>query len=278
MPSDSITIKHNNHRILPCPEDKKSELTNLLISQNINSDIIVVCTEDTNTLKESLENKAVRVMDDKEFISSKDLTCEMLISYDVPQKAIIYMARVAKVTQNAILLVAQDEQKMLYPIETILGRVIKQDIIKGFEYSIKEIVKPIYKGKTLSKDEIKEVAKKRYLDETREKKSDGNFDKPPKKEYFSENKKEFKKDNFKKKEDKKPFEKKPFDKSGKFDKDKKKSNKFLGKDENGKALFSGKSGERNHRYDGTPKDEYAPKPVNTGRKISIKAIKEPKES
>ena len=29
----------------------------------------------------------------------------------------------------------------------------------------------------------------------------------------------------------------------------------MGKDENGKPIFSGKSGERNHRYDGTPKSD-----------------------
>ena len=35
----------------------------------------------------------------------------------------------------------------------------------------------------------------------------------------------------------------------------KKESKYLGKDENGKPIFSSKSGERNHRYDGTPKSE-----------------------
>ena len=50
---------------------------------------------------------------------------------------------------------------------------------------------------------------------------------------------------------------------------------LLGYDDNGKAKFSGKSGDRNHRYDGTPKDKWdAPKKV--GRKINIKALK-PKE-
>jgi len=39
---------------------------------------------------------------------------------------------------------------------------------------------------------------------------------------------------------------------------------------NGKAKFSGKSGDRNHRHDGTPKSKWdAPKKV--GRKINIKA-------
>lgn len=35
----------------------------------------------------------------------------------------------------------------------------------------------------------------------------------------------------------------------------KKESKYLGKDEDGKPIFSGKTGERNHRYDGTAKSE-----------------------
>jgi len=35
----------------------------------------------------------------------------------------------------------------------------------------------------------------------------------------------------------------------------KKESKYLGKDEEGNAIFSGKTGERNHRYDGTPRSD-----------------------
>ncbi len=45
---------------------------------------------------------------------------------------------------------------------------------------------------------------------------------------------------------------------------KREESKYLGKDENGKPIFSGKTRERNHRHDGTPKDasekQFAPKP------------------
>ena len=45
---------------------------------------------------------------------------------------------------------------------------------------------------------------------------------------------------------------------------KREESKYLGKDENGKPIFSGKTRERNHRHDGTPKDEsekqFTPKP------------------
>ncbi|MBU1928121.1 hypothetical protein KKG77_03885 [bacterium] len=53
---------------------------------------------------------------------------------------------------------------------------------------------------------------------------------------------------------------------------KKASSKFLGYDENGKAKFTGKSGERNHRYDGSKKEVFdAPK--KPARTFNIKARK-----
>ena len=52
----------------------------------------------------------------------------------------------------------------------------------------------------------------------------------------------------------------------------KKPNKYLGKDANGKAIFSGKSGERNHRYDGTPKEKGSNTKL-TGKTINIKVKK-----
>ncbi|ADN09051.1 hypothetical protein [Sulfurimonas autotrophica] len=249
MPADTISIKPNNHRIYQCPNDKKSDLLDKLIQENPNADILVMCSKNPQQIKEKLQNKDVRVIEDKELIKEKDLTCEYLISYDMPIKAIVYMARVSKAVQKAVMLLDESEQKALHSIETLLGRAIKQERIEGFEYEVKESKKPAeHTKKKLSKDEIKEVAKKRYESSTQEKPK---FDKP---------KRDFKNDD--KKDDK-------------WAKKKKSPNKFLGKDENGKAIFSGKSGERNHRHDGTPRDKYdAPKV--TGKKINIKARK-PKE-
>lgn len=178
------------------------------------------------------------------------------------------MARLSHTKSKALLLINETEQKLLYPIETLLGRVIKQDIIEGFEYAQKEKPKEDARParKPMSKKDIKEVAKKRYDEKTGEPK--------PKREYKSDDKKDFKKDF--KRDDKKDFKKdfKKSDKDDKWAKKKKEPNKYLGKDENGKAIFSGKSGDRNHRYDGTPRDKWdAPKKV--GRKINIKSLKKP---
>ena len=264
MSSTPTTIKPNNHRVHPCPNDKKLSLVNKLISDNRDSKIIVVTSIDAKSVEDYLQNENsqalenVQVVEDKTLIKDEKLTCDLLISLDVPGKAVIYMARLSHTTSRALLLINETEQKLLYPIETLLGRVIKQDTIEGFGYEAKE--KPQTDSrpapKKMTQSQIKEEAKKRYDKETGEPK--------PKREY-SDKKKDFKRD------DKKDF-KKDFNKDDKWAKKKKEPNKYLGKDENGKAIFSGKSGDRNHRHDGTPRDKWdAPKKV--GRKINIKALK-----
>jgi len=261
MSSATPTIKPNNHRIHPCPNDKKLALAHQLVDQNLNEDIIVVTSGDPRIIQETLKN--VKVVDDKTLIKDKDLTCTLLISFDVPLKAVIYMARLSHTTSKAVLLLNESEQKLLYPIETLLGRVIKQDIISGFEYEVKEKPKtdsrPMPK---MTKSQITEVAKKRYEEKTGEPK--------PKKEYTDKPKRDYKKDKVNGSAREGALGRD--EKAKQWEKKKKAPNKFLGKDENGKAIFSGKSGERNHRYDGSARDaSYPPKKV--GRKINIKALK-----
>ncbi len=240
MPADTISIKPNNHRIYQCPNDKKIELLNKIIQENKNEDILVVCSSEPENLKEKLQNQEIKIMEDRELVKDKNVQCDFLISYDMPIKAIVYMARVSKALKKSVMLLDESEQKTLHSIETLLGRAIKQEILEDFAYPVKEkSAEPL--RKKLSKDTIKEVAKKRYESSTQEK---------PK---LDKRKHDFKKDD-------------------KWAKKKKSPNKFLGKDENGKAIFSGKSGERNHRHDGTPRDKYDI-PKTTGKRIHIKARK-----
>ena len=255
MSSNNLTIKPNNHRVYQCPFEKKTELLNLLIEENAGKSIVVVTAKDAKIIEEGLENKDIQVIEDKELIKDKELRAQIIIGFEMPIKNIVYMARAAKATDKSFMLLDASEQKDLHFIEMLLGRAIKQESVEGFNYPVVEQdEKP--KAKKLSKDEIKEVAKKRY------EKSTNSFDKP---------KKEFKKD-FSKDAKRSERPKDTKSKDDKWAKKKKAPNKFLGKDENGKALFSGKSGERNHRYDGTPRDKWdAPKV--TGKKINIKARK-----
>jgi len=269
MSSTIPDLKPNNHRIHPCPNEKKLSLVKELISKNSAKDIIIVTSGDTKIIEDAIESKdGVKILDDKTLIKDNDLKCELLISFDLPAKAVIYMARIAHTSSHAILLLNKSEQNLLYPIETLLGRAIKQEIISGFEYEVVQKAQTDDRParKPMSKDQIKEVAKKRYEDSTQEKKS-------------YDDKKAYEKKPYEK-SDKKPYDKKKsFDKpkDDRWAKNKKEPNKFLGKDENGKSIFSGKSGERNHRHDGTPRDKYdAPK--KKGRTIPIKSLKKKEDS
>jgi hypothetical protein len=245
MSANQISLKHNKHRVHPCPNDKKLELLNLLVSKHSKMKTIIVTANSLESIKEAISDDNIIVINDDELSKSTELTCELLISYDLPSTATLYMTRLSKAKEMALILLDANEQKQLYPIETVLGRVIKQDIIQGFEYKEDQKLK-------IEQKPVQRTTKEDYLDTTK-------FDNKPK-------------------YDKKPFDKeKRDDKSDKWAKKDKTQNKYLGKDENGKAIFSGKSGDRNHRYDGTPRDKYdAPKKV--GRKISIKALKPKTES
>jgi len=190
LSSNAISIKPNNHRIYQCQAEKKIALLNKLIEESSEKDIIVVCSREPQKIQEGLENKDICVMEDKDFVQNKELQCAFLISFDMPIKDIVYIARVAKATQKAVMLLDESEQKELHAIESLLGRAIKQESLEGFGYAVKEEPKtPSHKK--LSKEEIKEVAKKRYEKSTNPKpKYDEKKSQKPKKEFTKEKPKE----------------------------------------------------------------------------------------
>ena len=293
MSTNQITIKHNKHRIHPCPNEKKLALLNMLLSQNSGLSIVVALSDNSLLTKEAITEPNVSLLSDEELAGLPELKCELLISYDLPQTAELYISRLAKTTDSAIALLDISEQNNLYPIETLLGRVIRQEIVTGFEYPEQEKMKIAQKPSLKPKSDAKRAERKPFDKPKYDKKP---FDKQrsdrPKRDGAkrdddgSERKSYEKPKRDGEKSERKPFDKPKYDKPKKegetserkpFEKPKydKKPNKFLGKDESGKAKFSGKSGERNHRYDGKPK-ESVEAPKNVGRKISIKALK-PKE-
>ncbi|MDD3475564.1 MAG: hypothetical protein PHI38_01705 [Sulfurimonas sp.] len=323
MSSAKIIIKHNKHRIHPCPNDKKLSLLTLLLEQNSMLNILVASSQDIELTKEITEAKNATVVNDDELVNQPDLMCDLLISYDLPS-ADIYMSRLSRAKEGAIILLDISEQQNLYPIETILKRVIRQDIIVGYEYEPQEKMKiaqkSLQKEKSVYKFDPDASDKPSYeKTQTEYKKSfdKPRFDKPkwdkPKRDAEGSERKAFDKPKFDKPKydkpkydkpkrdgensERKPFDKpkwdkpksdgesserKPFDKpkwdkpkydgEKKYDKSGKKPNKFLGKDDSGKAKFSGKSGERNHKYDGKPRENIEA-PKNVGRKITIKERK-----
>ncbi len=248
MPSTSITIKHNNHRVHPCPNDKKLQLLELLIQNHSQSSILVVTSTHAEFLKNALNIPNVVIMNDDELFKSPEIQSDILISYDLPSTAIEYMVRLARAGIKALILLDIQEQTQLYPIETLLGRAIKQEVLSGFEYAVQEIVKKEFKPHT----------EKKYDNGAKEERKPKDFVK-----------KEYKKKDFTKSE--------KSDKPEKWANKGKKQNKFLGKDENGKAKFSGKSGERNHKYDGSPREATEVSSKKPARTINIKALKEKKE-
>ena len=258
MSSQTAALKRHNHRVHPCKDEKKEELLKLLLSQNSDKNIIVA----TSTKSElTTEQKNVSILSDEELITTPDAQCEMLISYDLPSKAIKYMARIAHTNTYALILVNPSEEKLLHPIETLIGRTLMQELVEGFsEVVVQKTAQPVKKD-----FDPREERKRKFLGDdekakkTREdKKPYANKDKKPssdkdKKPWGDKPKKSYSDDS---RGDKKPWEKKE-----------RQENKFLGKDENGKAIFSGKSGDRNHHFDGTSKTK---QPKLTGKTISIK--------
>lgn len=262
MSSTATTLKRHNHRVHPCKPEKKQELLNLLLAQNADK-IILVVASNTDEMSNNVENaKNITFISDEDLAVSPELKCELLISYDLPQKAIIYMSRIARTSEYALILLDPQEQTLLYPIETLTGRTLMQETIPGFETIVVK-AEPI-KKEFKPRDDKKEYKprnsdfkgeKKEYKPRSSEERGDKKYgDKPARDDKYPA---------------KKPYNK-DAGKSNSWDNKEKKSSKFLGKDENGKALFSGKSGDRNHRHDGTPKD-YVPKVP--GRKINIKSLK-----
>lgn len=246
------TLKRHNHRVHPCKIEKKEELLQLLLSQNATKKIIVVTSEKSEL---TTEQENVSIVSDKELYNTPELRCELLISYDLPSKAIIYMSRITKSDSHAIIFLDPSEEKLLHPIETLHGRTIMLEHIEGFsEERIEKTAQPVAKD-----FDPREERKRAFLSQ----------DEKPKKPWEDKEKKSY---DDKPRGDKKPWDKKPYDDKGKGDKkpwEKKErgENKYLGNDDSGKARFSGKSGERNHHFDGTPKNKA---PRLTGKTISIK--------
>ncbi|MBA3025391.1 MAG: DEAD/DEAH box helicase [Sulfurimonas sp.] len=356
MPAKAITLKSNNHRIYQCFENKKKQLLSELIEQNKNLDILVATSKNAKGLKEI--HPDVKILSDEELAELPELKCEYLINYDLAQTPQDYLSRVARASQQSVAIVDIAEQKFLYPIETTLGRVIKQEALPGYGYVTKKDIINAKKKEELREMRKKEAEKKeekggrdfkpkksdKEKREFRAKKEDGEkreykprnaegekrefrpkTNDSEKREYkpksFDDKKRDFKpkredgekreykpksaddkKHEFKPKSadgekreykpraiegEKRDFKPKTNDgekreykprnaegdkKNDAWAKKKKASSKFLGYDETGKAKFTGKSGERNHRYDGSKKEVFdAPK--KPPRAINIKARK-----
>lgn len=128
----SSTIKRQNHRIHPCNASRKNELLSHLITQHSGKNILVITARNPEAISIP-EARNITLLSDAALAQSPELTCDVLISYDLPEKAIVYMSRFARAREHALILLGAEDQKFLYGIETLLGRTIIQESISGFE-------------------------------------------------------------------------------------------------------------------------------------------------
>lgn len=226
----SSTLKRQNHRIHPCNASRKNELLAHLAAVYGGKKILVVTAGGTEGIALP-ETPGITLISDETLAQAGDLACDIVISYDLPEKALLYMARIARAREYALVLMDADEQKRLYPIETLLGRTIIQETVAGFEPDF---------GIAAEK-KSKEEAKARRAEREKE---NAKRDARPKRD-------------FKPRPDGEPQKKRGDDKGdqkkGGRRSEERSESKYLGRDENGKPIFSGKTRERNHYIDGTPR-------------------------
>ncbi len=236
MSSTTVSVKRHNHRVHPCSRKRKDELLGILIAKNSEQSILVITAHDPEPIKKIIADENIAVMSDADLADTPVQQYDLLISYDLPDSAIAYMVRLARAKTYALILLDPNEQKQLYPIETLLGRNLLEEVISGFEIISDKPEKR--EGKPFNDRKPKRDFKPRQDVQRGDRKRD---DRP-------------------RRDDKHP-ERKPYasdvkdkNKSDKWAKKDGAPSKYIGKDENGKPIFSGKTRERNHRYDGTPKE------------------------
>lgn len=135
-----INIKHQKHRTHPVLKERKLELLKQLLQTNKDKNIIVVSSTKNDELN-SIDLENVTIIDDKTLYNDKELKTNLIISYDVPKVALVYISRLSHSDDGALILLQEDEQNLIYPIETLLGRAIKQEVIAGFEVEVAVVEK-----------------------------------------------------------------------------------------------------------------------------------------
>lgn len=231
-------IKRQNHRIHPCEASRKSELLHYLIENYPSKSILLITAHDVSAIKLPSKNTNMTIIQDNNLSSLSD-QFDVVISYDLPEKAIVYMARLAKAKEYALIILDEGDQSYLYGIELLNGRTILQEIIKGFEPSF---------GIEAENQQKAEAKARRSEREARDATEPKNRDQKSRRDTRPE----------RKFDDKSRTDRRPArGEDDGFSAKKQQGSKprFIGKDENGKPIFEGKTRERNHYIDGTPRTE-----------------------
>ncbi len=124
-------LKRHNHRVHPCENARKQELLKELSELYKDKSILVI--SEANTTTTHLETKNLTLSNDHELSTMENTSWEVLISFELPKDPQNYLKRLDYTTEMALVLFDDKEQTRLYNIEKLLGKNIKQEIIKGFE-------------------------------------------------------------------------------------------------------------------------------------------------
>jgi len=168
------SIKRHNHKVHPCDLLRKQNLLKHLIELHENKKILVLSKANSTTTE--IKDKNLTLSNDAELCNLEEGSFDILISFDLPSDADTYMKRLAYTNTLALILVTDAEESKLYPIETLLGKNLPREMVKGYEVlrSLKkknpphrptkaqvaeeEIIKQTIKDK---QDKIREWAEKR---------------------------------------------------------------------------------------------------------------------
>ena len=255
-------LKRHNHRVHPCERQQKLPLLKFLLEKYADQKVLVIAVADLSALELDFDN--VTLINDTQLTEQPELTADIIISLDLSSSAEQYLERLKHTSQMALILANEQEQLKLYDIEKIIGRSLNKEDIEGFEIVSKQVKDAEEAAVAAVQQQLKD--KKPF-----KKREDRSYDKNKsfdKNKSYDKNKSFDKNKNFPKKE-------------GDFKK--KSGGKYLGKDENGKPIFSSKDKERNHRYDGTPRSEQEkrdnskPYGKKSGRTIKIPLAKHKKD-
>ena len=158
-----LSIKRHKHRIHPCSSERKAELLKHLLTCNEASSILVVASKNVKDVQKLVENRDIIVTDDISLLEFPQLQRDVLISYDLPSDANAYLERITHAKTQALIILEPEDQDKLYPIETLLSRVLMQEVISGFEVQAPELSReerPIRKTQHKNMYEKKPYAKK----------------------------------------------------------------------------------------------------------------------
>lgn len=133
MPSPTLLVKRQNHRVHLCSPERKEALLDLLLERNAELSILVVSAHNAEAISNRVLSERVTVLSDEALGEADELKCDLLISYDLPQSPESYAERLSHAKTHALVLLDPKEQKLLYPIETFLGRTLMKEPISGFE-------------------------------------------------------------------------------------------------------------------------------------------------